>query len=76
MSKDQSLAQEVSEIRKIVQSLEEKIDQILQIVEVFVELEDEEYSSDDDDDEEEDYESNEGWISEAEWFTKDDDEED
>ena len=72
MSKDQSLAQEVSEIRKIVQSLEEKIDQILQIVEVFVELEDEEYSNDDDD--EEDYESNEGWISEAEWFTKDDEE--
>ena len=73
MSKDQSLAQEVADIRKIVLSLEEKIDQILQIMETFVELEDAEYESDDDDDDE--YESNEGWISDVEWFTQDDDDE-
>lgn len=69
MSKDQSLAQEVADIRKIVLSLEEKIDQILQIMETFVELEDTEYESDDD----EEYESNEGWISDVEWFTQDED---
>lgn len=69
MSKDQSLAQEVADIRKIVLSLEEKIDQILQIMETFVELEDAEYESDDD----EEYESNEGWISDVEWFTQDED---
>lgn len=69
MSKDQSLAQEVADIRKIVLSLEEKIDQILQIMETFVELEEAEYESDDD----EEYESNEGWISDVEWFTQDED---
>lgn len=69
MSKDQSLAQEVADIRKIVLSLEEKIDQILQIVETFIELEETEYENDD----EEEYESNEGWISDVEWFTQDED---
>lgn len=68
MPKDQTLAQDVADIRKIVQSLEEKIDYILQIMESLTESEDVEYEEDDD------LESNEGWIGDVEWFADESDE--
>lgn len=68
MPKDQTLAQDVADIRKIVQSLEEKIDYILQIMESLAESEDVEYEEDDD------FESNEGWIGDVEWFADESDE--
>lgn len=68
MPKDQTLAQDVADIRKIVQSLEEKIDYILQIMESLAESDDVEYEEDDD------FESNEGWIGDVEWFADESDE--
>lgn len=68
MPKDQTLAQDVADIRKIVQSLEEKIDYILQIMESLTESEDVEYEEDDD------FDSNEGWIGDVEWFADESDE--
>ena len=71
MANIESLAQEIKEIRQAVEILEDKINQILAVMETFAELQDAEY----DDDDEDDFESNEGWIGgDVEWFRVDNEE--
>lgn len=75
MANIDSLAQDIQEIRKSMEILDDKINQVLAIMESFIELQDSEFADEDDD--EDDYDNNEGWIGGGvDWFPDEDSEDD
>ena len=73
MANNESLAKEIQDIRKVVEEMDQKIDQILSIMETFAELQEAEYEDCDDEDS---CDGNEGWVTDVEWFASDEDDED
>lgn len=73
MPDNESLSSEIAKIRQMVEDLDKKVDHILLIMEAFTELQDGEYDSEDD---EEDFDSNEGWITNVEWFADNEEDDD